>query len=239
MKSLAMISLALLALGTTPGWALPLIEFSPDPSTAGNWSYDGNTGVLAFEQDVVVDRGIGSNSDELVNAHVYIPAMQVSGSEGVYDLAIVGSDEIKITSEDKATTYMTGTLRNSGLITIGTIGAGYSQFSTDITNVMVTSEGEALGSAALDILMMSALPGEATLDFVLREMTHPEGGFYSSLDADSEGEEGIFYVWTPEQIQAAVSNPDEAKLLMAAYGVNQSGNFRSRGRRYAAWSGCI
>ncbi len=68
MKTLITISLAFVALGANPGWALPLIEFSPDPSTAGNWSYDGNTRVLAFEQDVVVDRGIGSNSDGLVNA---------------------------------------------------------------------------------------------------------------------------------------------------------------------------
>jgi uncharacterized protein len=66
---------------------------------------------------------------------------------------------------------------------------------------------------------------EATLDFVLREMTHPEGGFYSSLDADSEGEEGTFYVWTPEQIQAAIGDPQDATLLMASYGVTQTGNF--------------
>src|SRR6185295_14349494 len=39
------------------------------------------------------------------------------------------------------------------------------------------------------------------LDYVLREMTAPEGGFYSATDADSEGEEGRFFVWTPEQIE--------------------------------------
>jgi len=212
MKSLAMISLALLAFGATPGWALPLIEFSPDPSTAGNWSYDGNTRVLTFEQDVVVDRGIGSNSDGLVNAHVYIPAMQVSGSGGVYDLSIVGSDEIKITSEDKATTYMTGTLSNSGLITIGTIGAGYSQFSTDITNVMVTSEGEALGSAALDILMMSALPGEATLDFEL-SLQGGSGANYHSfaamIDGGFSGNSGF---------SGAMSVPEPATIALLGLG---------------------
>jgi uncharacterized protein YyaL (SSP411 family) len=63
-----------------------------------------------------------------------------------------------------------------------------------------------------------------TLDWVLREMTSPEGGFYSSLDADSEGEEGKYYVWKPEQIEAAVGR-DEAGLINTIYGVTPHGNF--------------
>ena len=65
---------------------------------------------------------------------------------------------------------------------------------------------------------------EETIDYILRDMTHPEGGFYASEDADSEGEEGKFYVWTPAQVQAVLGDPDAA-LACQAYGVTASGNF--------------
>jgi len=53
-----------------------------------------------------------------------------------------------------------------------------------------------------------------TLDFIAREMTHPDGGFYSSLDADSEGEEGKFYVWTLDEIRATLK--DDSDFFEAA-----------------------
>ena len=56
-----------------------------------------------------------------------------------------------------------------------------------------------------------------TLDFIAREMTHPEGGFYSSLDADSEGEEGKFYVWNADEIKATLG--DDYGFFQAAYGI--------------------
>jgi len=65
-----------------------------------------------------------------------------------------------------------------------------------------------------------------TLDFVKREMTSPDGGFYSSLNADSEGEEGTFYVWTKAEIQQIVE-PKTADLLIDFYQVTDSGNWES------------
>jgi len=67
---------------------------------------------------------------------------------------------------------------------------------------------------------------EETLDFMLREMTHPEGGFYSSLDADSEGEEGKFYVWTQDEIQDALG-PD-FDFFKIAYGITPQGNWEAK-----------
>ncbi len=68
---------------------------------------------------------------------------------------------------------------------------------------------------------------EETLDFVRREMTHPQGGFYSSLDADSEGEEGKFYLWSFEQIREALPAED-LDFFLAAYHVTPQGNFEGR-----------
>ena len=68
---------------------------------------------------------------------------------------------------------------------------------------------------------------EETLDYVVREMTSPEGGFYSTQDADSEGEEGKFFVWTPTEIEAVLPRED-AEIFMKYYSVTQQGNFEGK-----------
>jgi len=66
---------------------------------------------------------------------------------------------------------------------------------------------------------------EETLDYVLREMTHPAGGFYSAQDADSEGEEGKFFVWSPDQIRAVLGDDALARVALAYWGVDDGPNF--------------
>ncbi|MDF1543927.1 MAG: thioredoxin domain-containing protein [bacterium] len=63
-----------------------------------------------------------------------------------------------------------------------------------------------------------------TLDFMLRELHHSNGGFYSALDADSEGEEGKFYVWSQEEIEAVLGK-QEAAAFIRYYNVSSTGNF--------------
>jgi uncharacterized protein YyaL (SSP411 family) len=66
---------------------------------------------------------------------------------------------------------------------------------------------------------------EETLDYVRREMTHPAGGFYSAQDADSEGVEGKFFVWSPEEIRAVLGDPSLARAALAYWGVDDGPNF--------------
>ena len=67
---------------------------------------------------------------------------------------------------------------------------------------------------------------EETIDWVAREMSSPDGGFYSSLDADSEGHEGTFYVWTRDEIERALGN--DGRLAAAYWGVTGEPNFEER-----------
>ncbi|MFM8874781.1 MAG: thioredoxin domain-containing protein [Anaerolineae bacterium] len=67
---------------------------------------------------------------------------------------------------------------------------------------------------------------EETLAFIEKEMTHPQGGFYSSLDADSEGEEGKFYIWTLDEIREVLK--EESDFFEAAYGVTAKGNWEGK-----------
>ena len=66
----------------------------------------------------------------------------------------------------------------------------------------------------------------ATLDWVLREMTGPEGGLYASIDADSDGAEGRWCTWTPDELRTVLG--DDTALAMLAYGVTPGGNFEGR-----------
>jgi len=66
---------------------------------------------------------------------------------------------------------------------------------------------------------------EETLDYILREMTHPSGGFFSAQDADSEGVEGKFFVWTPEEITAALPDAEMARAALVYWGADDEPNF--------------
>ena len=66
---------------------------------------------------------------------------------------------------------------------------------------------------------------EETLDYILREMTHSGGGFFSAQDADSEGVEGKFFVWSPEEIRGALPDAEMARAACAYWGLDDGANF--------------
>ena len=74
---------------------------------------------------------------------------------------------------------------------------------------------------------------EETAAWVMREMQAPDGGYYSALDADSEGHEGTYYVWTQEEVREVVAEADYA-LFAARYGLDRPANFEGRWHLYGA-----
>ncbi len=115
------------------------------------------------------------------------------------------------------------------------IGGGFARYSTDPYWKVPHFEKMLYDNAQLVSLYAAAyqhikdprygLIVRETLDFIHREMTSPEGGFYSSFDADSEGEEGKFYVWTKRELQEALG--DKADLIIDYYSVTEEGNWEN------------
>ncbi len=117
------------------------------------------------------------------------------------------------------------------------LGGGFARYSVDAHWLVPHFEKMLYDNALLVPLYLNAWQAtgadeyrsvaEDVLHWVTREMTSPEGGFYSALDADSEGEEGRFYLWTPAQIDE-VLGPEDGAVFRAYYGVTEEGNFEER-----------
>ncbi|HUV63493.1 MAG TPA: PEP-CTERM sorting domain-containing protein [Sedimentisphaerales bacterium] len=176
MKRLVIMILTLVLCAGTSALATPSIAFSPDAGTAGGWTYDG-AGTLSFNQYVAVDTAMSSNADALVGALVYVPTLSVYESfDGSYTLKPLGSSVLTIQGQD-GTIYLKATLTKGDLVPVGTIGAAYTNFTSDIKDVYVTNAGKALGSAALSAIVNS---GTSTLDFEL-SLQGGSGTNYHSL----------------------------------------------------------
>lgn len=114
------------------------------------------------------------------------------------------------------------------------LGGGFARYSVDARWLVPHFEKMLYDNALLAGVYVEAYQatGEAeyartareTIDYVLRDMTGPEGGFYSAEDADSEGHEGKFYVWTPDEIEAVLGD-DAGATFGRVYDVSDSGNF--------------
>lgn len=116
------------------------------------------------------------------------------------------------------------------------VGGGFARYSTDNSWRLphfekMLYDNALLASTYIHAWQITADPffrrvAEETLQFVSRELTSPGGGFYSSLDADSEGEEGRFYTWSGNEIRAVLG--DDAPFFELAYGIASSGDGEGR-----------
>jgi len=168
-----------------------------------DWGYGGWGTAPKFPQPMTIEfllrRHIGGNSGALKPA---IHALNAMARGGMYDV----------------------------------VGGGFSRYSVDnfwrVPHFeKMLYDNAQLARAYLHAWQITGDPFfkrivEETLDFIAREMTHPDGGFYSSLDADSEGVEGKFYVWTQDEIRATLG--EDAAFFEAAYGVTPRGNWEGR-----------
>lgn len=113
------------------------------------------------------------------------------------------------------------------------LGGGFARYSTDETWLVPHFEKMLYDNALLVMAMSDAFQItnnekysraiDATLEFVEREMLSPEGGFYSALDADSEGVEGKYYVWSKDEIENVLG--DDANIFNRYYNVSDTGNW--------------
>lgn len=117
------------------------------------------------------------------------------------------------------------------------IGYGFSRYSVDEKYLVPHFEKMLYDNALLAIAYLETYQvtkkdfylriAEEIFTYVLRDMQHAEGGFYSAEDADSEGEEGKFYVWTPDEIKEVLGE-EKGDLFCQTYDITEQGNFEGR-----------
>jgi len=208
MKRFTIISLTLIFI-SVPAFATPSIEFSPDADKAGSWSYDG-AGTLSFNQYITVDRGLGSNTDALAGALVFVPTLSIGGTgDGPYTVKPLDNSILTIRNPYDLQIYMKATLGSGDLVPVGTIGAAYSNFKADLTNIVITNAGKTLDSAALNAILNS---GTAMLDFEF-SLLGASGTSYSSfsemLAGDKSGSGGF---------SGAMTIPEPATIALIGLG---------------------
>ena len=123
------------------------------------------------------------------------------------------------------------------------VGGGFHRYSVDGQWLVPHFEKMLYDNAQLASLYLHAWlafgdpdcrrVAEETLDYILREMTDPAGGFYSAQDADSEGHEGKFFVWTPDELRE-ILGPADAEYASQYWGVDRGPNFEGKSILFVA-----
>ncbi|MCF8241826.1 MAG: thioredoxin domain-containing protein [Melioribacteraceae bacterium] len=147
----------------------------------------------------------------------------------------------KRTSDNRALDMVVKTLTKMRLGGVyDHIGFGFHRYSTDDKWLLPHFEKMLYDQAMLIIAYTETFQAtkntffkqtaEEIIEYVLRDMTHPEGGFYSAEDADSEGEEGKFYTWKAKEIDELL-NEEDAEIFKSIYNLKSEGNFAEESTR--------
>jgi uncharacterized protein YyaL (SSP411 family) len=116
------------------------------------------------------------------------------------------------------------------------LGGGFHRYSVDERWLVPHFEKMLYDNAQLALIYLHAYQitknyvfrtvAEETMDYILREMRHPDGGFYSTQDADNDGKEGEFYIWTKREIDEILGKDGDA--LCRYYGISESGVYNGK-----------
>ena len=190
-------------------------------TAAYDWGYGGWGPAPKFPQPMTI---------EFLLAH----AVKAPTTEVTENTEKLKKDSVVESQELKAALHALKSMARGGMYDV--VGGGFSRYSTDnfwrIPHFeKMLYDNAQLVRAYLHAWQITGDPfyrriTEETLDFVARELTHPEGSFFSSLDADSEGEEGKFYVWTLDEIQSTLNA--DSDFFIAAYGISAKGNWEGK-----------
>lgn len=181
-------------------------------------------------------RGILGNHDDQYGgfggAPKFPPSMTLNFLQALRRSAAVESDTEQAKRIDEVTHTTLRAMAHGGLY--DQFGGGFARYSVDAHWLIPHFEKMLYDNALLidaytrgwldNQSPLYAAVVEETIAWLEREMSAPEGGFYAALDADSEGEEGKYYVWTPEQVDE-VLGLSTAREVRAAYNITNEGNF--------------
>jgi len=203
-----------------------------------------------------IETNLDNNFEEVLRRARFSLQKQVDQSEGGFDSApkfpqpcaldfmlqqSILQEGLNISEFYKQTTALTLTKMARGGIN-DQVGGGFHRYSTDRNWLIPHFEKMLYDNALLASTYLHAWQvlgeneyqhtAERTLDFMLKELRSPQGGFYSALDADSEGQEGKFYTWTFDEIKQTLGE-EEAAAFSKAFGASPSGNLNESGQ---AWN---
>ncbi|MEM9888818.1 MAG: thioredoxin domain-containing protein [Bacteroidota bacterium] len=218
--------------------------YEKEPEKLATYAEQLTEGIQSVDQIEIKEKNIQFTDDQLVNwTEKFVASIdkKKGGRQGAPKFPMPNNYEylLQYAYQKKNETAKKAAIKTLDNMAFGGIydhlGGGFARYSTDADWKVPHFEKMLYDNGQLVSLYAQAYQWtkaplykqviEKTLSFVARELTDDNGGFYSSLDADSEGEEGKFYVWTAEEIASVLKDEKQAALFNAYYEVEKDGNW--------------